>query len=176
MRKFDKKLNILKANLLSEQRYAEEKNPLNEGWKTNVAAGLASIAGGAGANAQAQQAPQQNQGTSIQQAQGQQQDKSGVADPFNVDKSGFIGQTKPIFKIQTGVQDGKTGKPSVYVYHKDPNDPSFNVATDRETVYTQNLDQLRKTVQYQDYLKRMNSQQNPQQGQQVAVREAEKKN
>ena len=99
-----------------------------------------------------------------------------LLNPYGVDMSAYVGQTKPIFKIQTGVQDGKTGNPSVYLYHKDPNDPSFNPATDRTTVYTKNLDQLRKTVQYQDYLERMHAQKqqnNNPQG--VAVNESEKK-
>ena len=146
MRKIDKKLNISKVNLLSEQRYLDEKNGLEEGWKTNMAAGIASL--GAGMGAQAQQAPQQAQNI----------EKTIQATPTNqnddkVDKSAFFGKIKPIFNIQTGVQDGKTGKPSVYVYYKDPKDPSFDVNKDRETVYNDNLDQLRRTVQYQNYQK-----------------------
>lgn len=152
MRKIDKKLNISKLNLLSEQRYLDEKNGLEEGWKSNMAAGVASL--GFGMGAQAQQAPQQAQGIekTIQATPTSQNDAK-------VDKSSFFGQTKPIFHIQTGVQDGKTGKSSVYVYHKDPKDPSFDVAKDRETVYTQNLDNLQKTQQYQDYMKRMHDKQ-----------------
>lgn len=153
MRKIDKKLNIAKLNLLSEQRYLEEKNCLEEGWKTNMAAGIASL--GAGMSAQAQQAPQQqSQGIekTIQATPSSQNDA-------NVDRSAFFAQTKPIFHIQTGVQDGKTGKPSVYVYHKDPKDPSFDVTKDRETVYTQNLDDLQRTQQYQEYMKRMHDKQ-----------------
>lgn len=178
MRKIDKQINIANANLLSEQRYLTIKEGLDEDWKTNLAAGAASLAGAAGA--QAQQAPQQ-QAQNVNNvnkvvAQQTKQDNSGVANPYGVDMSASVGQTKPIFKIQTGVQDGKTGNPSVYLYHKDPNDPSFNPATDRTTVYTKNLDQLRKTVQYQDYLKRMHAQKqqnNNPQG--VAVNESEKK-
>lgn len=185
MRKIDKKKNIANANLLSEQRYLTIKEGLDEDWKTNLAAGAASLAGAAGA--QAQQAPQQapnqqtiqHQAPSLKTADGKTANPFGVsnassADQNSTDKSLTFGQTKPIFKIQTGVQDGKTGNPSVYLYHKDPNDPSFNPATDRTTVYTKNLDQLRNTVQYQDYLKRMHAQkQQKQQG--VAVNESEKK-
>ncbi len=177
MRKIDKQLNIANANLLSEQRYLTIKEGLDEDWKTNLAAGAASLAGAAGA--QAQQAPQQQQQQNVNNvnkvvAQQTKQDNSGVANPYGVDMSASVGQTKPIFKIQTGVQDGKTGLPSVYVFHKDPNSPGFNPATDRTTVYTKNLDQLQNTVQYQDYLKRMHAKtQQKQQG--VAVNESEKK-
>lgn len=178
MRKIDKQINIANANLLSEQRYLTIKEGLDEDWKTNLAAGAASLAGAAGA--QAQQAPQPHQQQNVNNvnkvvAQQTKQDNSGVANPYGVDMSASVGQTKPIVKIQTGVQDGKTGNPSVYVYHKDPNDPSFNPATDRTTVYTKNLDQLRNTVQYQDYLKRMHAQKQAKQQQGVAVNESEKK-
>lgn len=187
MRKFDKKLNILKTNLLSEQRYAEEKGELTEGWKTNAVAGLASLAGGVGANAQQapQQQPQmdkttQHQAPSLKTADGKTANPFGASNqtsvnPNTTDVSAFVGQTKPIFKIQTGVQDGKTGNPSVYVYHKDPNEPGFNPATDRTTVYTKNLDQLQNTVQYQDYMKRMHAQKQAKQQQGLAVNESEKK-
>ncbi len=177
MRKIDKQLNIAKANLLSEQRYLTIKEGLDEDWKTNLAAGAASLAGAAGANAQ--QAPQQAQNQQNvnkvvqQQAPQAKQDNSGIANPYGVDMSAAIGHVKPIVKIQTGVQDGKTGYPSVYVFHKDPNDPTFNPATDRETVFTKNLDQLRNTTEYQDYLKMMHAKtQKQQQG--VAVNESNK--
>lgn len=192
MRKIDKKLNIVNANLLSEQRYLtvkEGNETLSEDWKTNLAAGLATAGGVAGAHAQ--QAPkqahaQQTDKTIQHQAPSLKTADGKTANPFHAsdntsansnstDMSASVGQVKPIFKIQTGVQDGKTGYPSVYVYHKDPNDPSFNVATDRETVYTKNLDQLRNSVQYQDYLKRMHAQKQQQQQQAVAVNESEKK-
>lgn len=184
MRKIDKQLNIAKANLLSEQRYLTIKEGLDEDWKTNLAAGLATAGGVAGAHAQ--QAPKQSnvQGVdkAIQATAPKQQDNAKVANPFGVDNSATFGQVKPIVKIQTGVQDGKTGEPSVYVYHKDPNDPTFNPKTDRETVYTRNLDQLRNSVQYQDWQKRMHAKaeqerQAKQQAQQqggVAVNESNK--
>lgn len=168
MRKFDKKLNILKANLLSEQRYVEEKDPLNEGWKTNVAAGLASLAGGMGAQAQSQ-APQQNQATSIQHQQAQKQDDGKTSNAFNTPR------TLPIVAIQSGVQDGKTGKSGVYVYHKLPTDPDFDVNRDREIVYNENLPNLRKTVEYQQYMRNKQGGQQAQGGS-VAMNESEKKN
>lgn len=149
MRKIDKKLNIVKANLLNEQRYSQYKNGLNEsvdeGWKTNVAAGLASLAGGAGASAQSQQVPQQNQ--SIQYQQPQKQDDGKTSNAFNTPR------TLPIVHIQTGVTDGKTGKDGVYVYHKLPSDPTFDVKKDREMVYNDNLSLLRNTVEYQEYMR-----------------------
>jgi hypothetical protein len=187
MRKIDKQKNIANANLLSEQRYLTIKEGLDEDWKTNLAAGAASLAGAAGA--QAQQAPQQqaqnqqtiqHQAPSLKTADGKTANPFGVstpssANPNSTDMSAVVGQTKPIFKIQTGVQDGKTGKPSVYVYYKDPNDPSFNPSSDRATVYTSNLDLLRNTTQYQDYLKRMHAQKQQKQQQGVAVNESDKK-
>jgi hypothetical protein len=51
MRRFDKQKNIAAANLLSEQRQTI-RDSVTEDWKTNVAAGLATIGGWAGANAQ----------------------------------------------------------------------------------------------------------------------------
>lgn len=193
MRKIDKQINIANANLLSEQRYLTIKEGLDEDWKTNLAAGLATAGGVAGAHAQ--QAPKQgpkqaqtqqtdktiqHQAPSLKTADGKTANPFGAstqssANPNSTDMSASVGQTKPIVKIQTGVQDGKTGNPSVYVYHKDPNDPSFNPATDRTTVYTKNLDQLRNTVQYQDYQKRMHAQKQAKQQQGVAVNESEKK-
>lgn len=177
MRKIDKQINIANANLLSEQRYLTIKEGLDEDWKTNLAAGAASLAGAAGAQAQQAPQPHQQNVNNVNKVVAQQtkQDNSGVANPYGVDMSASVGQTKPIFKIQTGVQDGKTGNPSVYVYHKDPNSPGFNPATDRTTVYTKNLDQLQNTVQYQDYLKRMHAQKQAKQQQGVAVNESEKK-
>lgn len=174
MRKFDKKLNILKANLLSEQRYAETKDPLNEGWKTNVAAGLATLAGGAGANAQAQSAPQK---PNVQnQVQGAIDKGFGdkVANPFNADDT--FANTKSIVAIQSGVQDGRTGKSGVYVYHKLPTDPSFDVSRDREIVYTENLPTLMKTQEYKAYMAKKQGGQQAQSQNQVAMREGEKKN
>lgn len=180
MRKIDKQLNIANANLLSEQRYLTIKEGLDEDWKTNLAAGIATAGGVAGAHAQ--QAPQQSQnqqaGTTIQN-QTPKQDNSGVADPFNVngkDMSATYGHTKPIFKIQTGVQDGRTGQPSVYVYHKDPNQPGFNPDTDRTTVFTKNLDMLQKTREYQDYQKRMHAQAQQARQTQQSVNESDKLN
>lgn len=168
MRKFDKKLNIVKANLLSEQRYLENKDGLSEGWRTNVAAGLASLGGAAGA--QAQQAPQQApQQQTIQHQQAPTQDDGKTSNAFNAPR------TLPIVAIQTGVQDGKTGKSGVYVYHKLPSDPSFDVNTDREIVYNENLPNLRKTVEYQDYMRQKQGGQQAQ-GQAVAgINESEKK-
>lgn len=168
MRKFDKKLNIVKANLLSEQRYLENKEGLSEDWKTNVAAGLASVAAGAGANAQNHQAPQQNQATTIQHQQAQKQDDGKTSNAFNTPR------TLPIAAIQTGVQDGKTGKSGVYVYHKLPSDPTFDVNTDREIVYNENLPNLRKTVEYQDYMRKQQQGGQKSQGS-VAMNESEKK-
>ncbi len=88
MRKFDKKLNIVKANLLNEQRYINIKEGVDEGWGKNLAAGVASLAAGAGANAQAQQAPQQNQATSIQQqAQAPKADDGKTSNAFNAPRT-----------------------------------------------------------------------------------------
>lgn len=151
MRKIDKKINIIKANLLNEERYLNEKNGINEGWKTNVAAGLASLAGGMGANAQSQDAPQQNQ-TSIQHQETPKQDDGKTSNAFNTPR------TLPIVHIQSGVRDGKTGKSGVYVYHKLPTDPSFDVNRDREMVYNDNLSLLRNTIEYQDYMRKQGGQ------------------
>lgn len=64
-----------------------------------------------------------------------------------------VPQTKKIVSIEYGVTCGKTGKPAVYVYFKQKTDSTFNVVTDREIVYTQNLASLQNTVQYKNYIK-----------------------
>lgn len=88
MRRFDKKLNINKVNLLSEQRYLNSKDMVNENtseleedWKTNLAAGLASLGGGIGANAQ-QTAPTQTTPTTQQAPTPKPAAKA--ANPFNI--------------------------------------------------------------------------------------------
>lgn len=153
MRKSDKKLNIQKANLLSEQRYVETKNLMSEDWKTNLAAGLATA--GAGANAQTTKSVDPNQQSKTIQHNPSIDKDANIANPFKTDISSIHPRTLPIVDIQTGVTDGKTGKPSVYVYHKDRHAPDFNVKTDRETVYVDHLDDLRKTKEYQDYRARL---------------------
>lgn len=62
-------------------------------------------------------------------------------------------RTKKITHIQTGVTDGKTGKPSSYVYEKLPTEKGFDVKKHRETVYNENLENLSKTTEYQAYRK-----------------------
>lgn len=64
-----------------------------------------------------------------------------------------VPQTKTIVSIEYGVTDGKTGKPAVYVYHKQKTAKGFSYKTDREIVYVENLPNLRRTVQYQVYLR-----------------------
>lgn len=84
MRRFDKKINIQKANLLSEQRYLESKGIIDEDWKTNLAAGLASVGGAVGASAQQ---PVSNPMNNITQTSQQSTPKTNVANPFNVSQS-----------------------------------------------------------------------------------------
>lgn len=62
-----------------------------------------------------------------------------------------VPHTKTIVSIEYGVTCGKTGKSAVYVYHKSRTSKDFNYKTDRELVYTSNLDILYKTVEYQKY-------------------------
>ncbi|APZ82900.1 hypothetical protein [Flavobacterium phage FL-1] len=64
-----------------------------------------------------------------------------------------VPQTKKIVSIEYGVTCGKTGKPAVYVYFKKKGSAGFNVSTDREIVYTQNIASLQNTVQYKSYIK-----------------------
>jgi hypothetical protein len=63
--------------------------------------------------------------------------------------------TKPIIHIQGGVKDGKTGKNSFYVYSKNPTDKDFDVNKHRETVYQENMSDLRRTHQYRTYAESM---------------------
>lgn len=72
---------------------------------------------------------------------------------FGQSKINDIPQTKKITSIQYGVTCGKTGKSAVYVYHKEKTAKGFNAQTDREIIYTENLVNLQKTVQYQSYIK-----------------------
>lgn len=60
-----------------------------------------------------------------------------------------------IVSIEYGVTCGKTGKSAVYVYLKNKSAKGFNVKTDRKTIYTENLSQLRKKVEYQYYIKNL---------------------
>lgn len=160
MRKSDKKLNIQKANLLSEQRYVETKNLMSEDWKTNLAAGLATAGAVAGGNAQTTKSVDPNQQSKTIQHNPSINKDINTANPFKTDISLAHPRTLPIVDIQTGVTDGKTGKPSVYVYHKDKNSPDFDVKRDRETVYVDHLDDLRKTKEYQDYRARLQNKDN----------------
>lgn len=65
-----------------------------------------------------------------------------------------IPRTKRIVDIQYGVQDGKTGKPSMYVYNRLITDPrGFDPKKHRETVYTENEENLMATAEYQDYMR-----------------------
>jgi hypothetical protein len=158
MRRFDKLANIKKANVLLEKRIIEEKSLLKEDWKTNVAAGLASIGGVAGANAQTNKTVAPEQGKEITHNQASKSN-SDVANPFGVEDTSMIHpRTMPIVGIQSGVTDGKTGKSAVYVYHNNkPGDANFNVKRDRETVYTSNLSDLYKTVEYQNYARSLSN-------------------
>jgi hypothetical protein len=87
MRKYEKKINLNRVNVLNEQRYLNQKgyiseNEIDEDWKTNIAAGLAMAAGG---TAKAQN-PSPNQSTpskEISTNQGLSQDDN-VANPFNI--------------------------------------------------------------------------------------------
>ena len=64
-----------------------------------------------------------------------------------------VPQTKKIVAIEYGVRCGKTGKAAVYVYSKNKTSKGFNVATDRELIYSDSVSLLKKTVQYQSYVK-----------------------
>lgn len=64
-----------------------------------------------------------------------------------------VAQTKKIVAIEYGVTCGKTGKSAVYVYSKNKYSKGFNVATDRELVYSDSLSILRQTAQYKKFIK-----------------------
>lgn len=155
MRRIDKILNIQMANLLAEQRYIKTKNLMSEDWKTNLAAGLATLSATAGSNAQSTKSLDQNQQSKTIQHNPSVDKDINAVNPFQTDISSIHPRTLPIVDIQTGVTDGKTGKRSIYVYHKDRHAPDFNVKIDRETVYVDHLDDLRKTKEYQDYRARL---------------------
>ena len=121
----------------------EEDETLDEDWKKNLAAGLMSLGATAAAG--------QNIGDKHNI---KKQDINNVKiDTPKKDISDIIGNTLPIVDIQYGVTDGKTGKSAVYVYHKKVTDPTFDPKRDRELVYVDNLDMLRRTYQYQDYMR-----------------------
>lgn len=157
MRKIDKKLNIQKVNLLSEQRYLDNKNLTSEDWKTNLAAGLATAGAVAGANAQTTKHSDIDQTAIPQDGTTKAKIKdTNLANPYNIDSSDqsmIHRRTLPIVGIQTGVTVGKNGEPAVYVYHNHkPSDPQYNWKRDREIVYVKYLDDLYQTKEYRDYM------------------------
>jgi len=92
MRRFDKKINIDKVNLLAEQRYLKSKGLLNENvseleedWKTNIAAGLASLAGSAGSAKNID--PKLPQSTQTTQYASSPRPQTNVSDPFKIGQS-----------------------------------------------------------------------------------------
>jgi len=73
---------------------------------------------------------------------------------FGQSKTNDMPRTKNIVSIEYGVTCGKTGKSAVYVYFKEKTSQGFNVKKDRKTFYNCQLSALRKTVEYQSYLRR----------------------
>lgn len=73
---------------------------------------------------------------------------------FGQSKINDVPRTKNIVSIEYGVTCGKTGKSAVYVYFKSKSSQGFNVKTDREIVYVENIANLQRTVEYQSYLRR----------------------
>lgn len=131
-----------------------DEKVIEEGLKANLAAAALAAAGAHGAQAQTNQPSLPNAHGKEIQASPNKQSLAGAANPYGAeDKSNVFAHTKPIVDIQYGVQDGKTGQPAIYVYHKDRNAPGFNPATDRTTVFTKYIDLLQKTRQYQDYMR-----------------------
>jgi hypothetical protein len=109
MRKIDKRVNLLRVNILNEERYLRSKGiikesheEIDEDWKTNVAAGLMSMGAGANANAQSTPTANNNQQTISQSTN--KSDTSGVADPFGVNK----GNDKLEFKLMNTFKSGES--------------------------------------------------------------------
>jgi len=73
---------------------------------------------------------------------------------FGQSKVNDMPRTKNIVSIEYGITCGKTGKSAVYVYFKAKTSQGFNVKTDREIVYVENIANLQRTVEYQSYLRR----------------------
>jgi len=73
---------------------------------------------------------------------------------FGQSKINDMPRTKNIVSIEYGVTCGKTGKSAVYVYFKAKTSQGFNVKTDREIIYIENISNLQRTVEYQSYLRR----------------------
>jgi hypothetical protein len=108
MRKIDKKLNLQKANLLAEQRYLKNKGfivendiELEEDWKSNVAAGLATV-GSFGAQSAQGQTQQNNNNQTTQQSVQQRGNDGKTADPFNTQKASARLQTKLANTFRSG--------------------------------------------------------------------------
>jgi hypothetical protein len=107
MRKYEKKNNLKKANILAEQRYllnkgliTENDADLDEDWKSNVAAGLATVGSLGAQQAQAQTPSSNNQ--SYQQSTQRKTNDVGVADPFNTKKSNDVLQVKLANTFRSG--------------------------------------------------------------------------
>ena len=132
---------------------------MSEDWKTNLAAGLATAGAVVGANAQTAKPNDVNQITKSTQDYKSKSKDTNLANPYGVEDDSMIHpRTIPIVGIQTGVTVGTKGEPAVYVYHNHkPGHPNFNPETDREVVYVKNIDTLRKTNEYQEYMRKLNN-------------------
>ncbi len=161
---FAKVFNKIKRVDESEVNEAKIEEDLKSKLK-GAALGAAALAGGASAQAQQSHGPNQgNDNAKELQYKKISGDDSKIADPFNVNKSAnqntgekqLINHTKPIVDVQPGVTDGRTGQPSIYLYHIPREQITRdNVATERTTVFTKNLDMLRDMKEYRDYMARL---------------------
>jgi len=115
MRKIDKKINLNKANILVEQRYLAKKgfiseSDIEEDWKSNVAAGLATVGSMGSMAAQNNQDSNPNQNSKEITQQQQNKSDSDVANPWGVKKTNTLN-----FKLTNSFSSGAS--------RVNPNDP-----------------------------------------------------
>jgi hypothetical protein len=115
MRRIDKKINLNKANLLAEQRYLTKKgfiseNEIEEDWKSNVAAGLATVGSMGSMAAQNSQDANPNQNSKEISHQQQNKSDSDVANPWGNKKTNRLN-----LKLTNSFSSGASSV--------DPNDP-----------------------------------------------------
>jgi hypothetical protein len=109
MRRFDKQKNIAAAIIIEKD--LTDRDSVTEDWKTNVAAGLATIGGVAGAKRTKNKpmAPQRFRDSTNENP------LQNMLQPMVQRMIQLFPRTIPIVGIQSGVTDGKSGQSAVYV-------------------------------------------------------------
>jgi len=122
------------------------------GLGTAIGAGVGAIAGLLGGRKE-KKAALENSNNFATKTNKQFSDNYAMGGLIDPPKDNQPWQTKKIVKYQPGVTGGKNGDSGFYLYSKDSTDPTFNYQTDREFVKNSAMNDLQKTVQWQDYMR-----------------------